>query len=162
MPCLIDLKGQRFGRLFVRCRSPAKAVRVKWECLCDCGKNVNVEGQHLRGGLTTSCGCLQKEITSSMCKTHGLSNTRIYSIWTGMRARCNSALNKTYCYYGGRGISICSEWENPEKFYVWAVSHGYDENLEIDRLDNDKGYSPDNCRWVPHSENMQNLRCKTI
>lgn len=161
MPCLIDLSGQRFGRLLVHCRSPAKAVRVKWACRCDCGNTVSVEGQHLRDGTASSCGCLQKERTSLSRKTHGLSNTRIYSIWTGMRMRCNSSAHTAYAYYGGRGIGIAPEWENPETFYAWAVSHGYEDHLEIDRIDNDRGYSPDNCRWVPHSDNMKNLRCNT-
>lgn len=158
---LIDLTGKRFGLLVVRARSPDKAVRVKWICICDCGNETVVEGQHLRNGATTSCGCYHSAELSQRCKKHGESNTRLYSIWCGMRGRCLFENHSAYPYYGGRGITICPEWLNFNVFQSWALSTGYQDNLEIDRIDNEKGYQPGNCRWITHAENMKNLRCQT-
>lgn len=161
MSKLIDLTGKQFGRLFVRSRSDEKAVRIKWLCNCECGKEVVVEGQHLRDSTTISCGCYHKNDLSRRRKIHGGSKTRLYNIWYGMKNRCLVETHTAYKYYGGRGISICDEWLDFTKFCDWALSNGYSDGFEIDRINNDSGYEPSNCRWVTHAENMKNLRCQT-
>jgi len=160
MSKLIDLTGKQFGLLTVRSRSTEKAIRVKWLCICKCGNEVVVEGQHLRNGATISCGCYHKADLSKRRRKHGYSETRLYGLWYGIKCRCLVENHTSYAYYGGRGISICDEWLDFMNFRDWALSNGYSDNLEIDRINNDIGYKPDNCRWVTHAENMKNLRCQ--
>lgn len=89
----------------------------------------------------------------------GLSKTRLYRIWCGMRNRCSNPNQKNYRLYGGRGIKVCEEWLNSfEAFYTWALNNGYSAKLTIDRKDNDKGYTPENCRWVTQAEQIRNRR----
>lgn len=114
----------------------------------------------MRSGATISCGCYHKDELSKRIKKHGYSETRLYSIWHGMKCRCFTKNHIAYAYYGGRGISICDEWLDFMKFRKWALLNGYSDNLEIDRIDNALGYEPNNCRWVTHAENMKNLRCQ--
>lgn len=90
------------------------------------------------------------------CEYHGKSKTKLYKVWIDMRARCNRPSHHSYGRYGGRGIYVCSEWESFTIFYEWAYSHGYREGLEIDRINNDSGYNPDNCRWCTRKVNDNN------
>lgn len=102
---------------------------------------------------------MRKEVTGNRKRTHGKQGTRLYRIWQGMKNRCYNKNDKRYQDWGGRGIAVCSEWKDKFMvFYNWAVSNGYDDNLTIDRIDNNKGYEPSNCRWITNKENSNNTR----
>ena len=155
----IDLTGKKFGRLKVLRFAFVKDCAY-WECICDCGNVVNVRGCCLTTGHTQSCGCLQKEkaaknnINNNV--THGMTKTRIYKRWTGIKNRCQNPHSKDYKNYGGRGISVCDEWQEFIPFYDWAVSNGYRDDLTIDRIDVNGNYEPSNCRWVTTKEQNGN------
>lgn len=128
-----------------------------YRCQCDCGNIGTVRSSNLRDGRSSSCGCLAKELVSLRSKTHGMSNSRIFGIWAGMIARCYSPGDYHYKWYGARGIDICDEWRDCfQNFYDWSIKNGYDESKSIDRIDNNKGYCPNNCRWASYKEQMRN------
>lgn len=155
----LELTGQRFGRLTVSGFAGVnKRKTTLWVCSCDCGGTVTVVGTSLVSGNTKSCGCIGREKTTRRNTTHGKRYTRLYTIWSGMRQRCNYKYNKCYNQYGGRGIKVYSDWKSFQNFYNWSVKNGYRDGLSIDRIDNDKGYSPDNCRWVTPIEQAHNKR----
>lgn len=155
-PTFIDRTGKRYGRLIAIRLLGYKLHNAIWECICDCGKTVNVYGSKL-GRETWSCGCWRRDLNS----THGLSKKTIYRRWIGMRVRCYNKTYHQYHDYGGRGIGVCEEWRNNfQAFYDWAIANGYEDNLTLDRIDNDKGYSPDNCRWATMQVQNSNKRRK--
>lgn len=161
----IEMTGKKFGRLVVikEAMERSKDRRVCWVCKCDCGNEITVDGKSLRNGNTKSCGCLQKEAVGLINKKHGLRNTRLYNIYVNMRRRCEDPKRKAYPRYGGRGIRICDEWKNDfPAFYDWAITNGYKDDLQIDRIDNDGNYEPSNCRWVTPKKNNNNRRNNTI
>lgn len=151
-----DLTGRRFGRLFVLSFSHASRWHRHWVAACSCGSITTVTAGNIRSGHTKSCGCKKLEYIPTS-RTHGGCGTNLYRIWTHMRERCENPKQKHYRSYGGRGIKVCREWhESFEAFRDWALANSYEHGLTIDRRDNDQGYSPSNCRWVPFLVNARN------
>jgi len=157
MPKLKDLSGKRFGRLLV-IKEQGRNNRGKavWLCKCDCGNEKAVYSYLLVSGQTQSCGCLQKELIKKRSITHGQRTTKLYKIWANMKSRCNNPNASHYEYYGGKGIKICEEWHDFKAFQIWAANNGYSDGLTIDRIDNDKDYCPDNCRWITKRQQASN------
>lgn len=158
---LIDLSGERFGKLFVIRQGERKSGRIAWECKCDCGNVVNVIGKTLRNGSTTSCGCARREVSSRKATKHNMCGSKLYYAYWNMKKRCYNKKSDHYKWYGNEGKVICDEWLGEggfERFADWSLMNGYDDSLTIDRIDNSKGYSPDNCRWVTPKQNCRNKR----
>lgn len=153
-----DISGQRYGRLTAMYLSKIDENGASvWRCVCDCGNEVDVTVSRLTTGNTRSCGCLHKERVSEGAKIahtkHGKHGSRLYFVWKNMKGRCNNSNRKDYYRYGGRGIAVCAEWsDNYDMFYEWAMKNGYADDLTLDRIDVDKDYCPENCRWT----NMKN------
>lgn len=149
-------KNERFGSLTISEYSHTKRFacgtkRHYFLCICDCGKSFVAQLSNLKSGNTKSCGCLAIKSRTS----HGMSKTRFYSIWRGIVRRCTKKGSSDYQMYGAVGITVCDKWLSFEGF-MEDMLDGYDENLEIDRIDNSKGYCIDNCRWASESVQAYN------
>ena len=165
-----ELIGRKYGKLTIKkiIRETGKKAMV--ECECECGGRKITQYTNLKAGKTISCGCVLKETrlkNLSKREKHGMTGTKIFNVWLGIKERCYNKNHLGYKNYGGRGITVCDEWLNDfMNFYNWSMKNGYKEELDergrnlltIDRIDNDKGYSPDNCRWTTSKIQNRNKR----
>lgn len=164
--------GDKFGRLTVIKRSESRTSNnnALYECKCSCGsdKTVLVTKNNLIHGITRSCGCLFIETTRQKglnSTTHGGSKDRLYGIRSGMLDRCENINSKDYKNYGQKNITVCDEWKGPngyQAFKDWALSHGYQDSLTINRIDHTKGYCPENCEWITPAEQNAKGRSNLI
>lgn len=157
----LDVIGKTFGDLTVE--SEAGRVRgcITWNCVCTCGNKRVVRGFDLVHGKITSCQQCVKKRTSRM--VNGGHRSRLYTCWNHMKSRCYNVNDKSYSYYGGRGIVVCDEWKNSYKaFSDWALANGYSNELSLDRINVNGNYNPDNCRWATFKQQMNNTRANRI
>ena len=163
-----DIAGERYGRLVARKRISKQVGKRKmsyWICDCDCGNKTTVQLTHLTSGDTKSCGCLSAELASKRNSSHRMINTRFYSIWAHIKTRILNENCHCYSDYGGRGLRIDENWLEFEHFYN-DMHNSYKEhtkkhcekNTTIDRINNDKGYFPKNCRWATQKQQVNNRR----
>lgn len=143
-----DLTGKKFGKLLVLGNKGSKKI-----CLCDCGKICEIDTNHLITGHSKSCGCGNARNWKTAL---GLSTTSLYGVWRGMLDRCYNENSIAYKYYGLKDITVCEEWKKSINFLNWALENGYNKGLTIDRIDSNKGYCPENCRWVTMKEQTRN------
>lgn len=134
----------------------------KFSCLCECGTVGVVRTGRLKQGRSRSCGCRKGENISLARTTHGLTGHPLFHVWSAMHQRCENPNHKSYDGYGGRGIVVCSRWSGPSGFPHFLEDMGEKPSPDhsIDRIDNEAGYSPDNCRWATRSQQQRNKRTK--
>lgn len=151
--------GYHIGRLTVISQAGRDRKRnILWRCACECGNETIAAGWRLRKGEPRSCGCLQRELVTAKNSTHRLCGTRLYNIWSNMLARCERDTHPQFSDYGGRGIHVCDDWKEFQKFHEWSIVNGYKDGLSIDRINNDSGYCPENCRWATALQQSRNKR----
>lgn len=153
-----DITGQRFGMLLVVKRTTDRGRRIKYLCKCDCGNEKVIYGENIRGGKSASCGC---QIGGGNYK-HGFTGTPEFDAWRNMLKRCTNPNARSYHNWGGRGIKICDRWLESFENFLADMGKRPHPKLSLERIDNDKGYEPSNCKWATRKEQNNNKRGKKL
>lgn len=160
-----DLTGQRFGAIVVvemahrQIRPNGRGTKLYWRCVCDCGQTTVAESSNLTNGNTSTCGCSKY---ASRNATHGKSRTRMYAIWMHMKQRCHNPDNHAFADYGGRGITVCDEWRESFEKFAKDMGNPPSASHTLDRINNNLGYSKDNCHWATWNQQARNRRSTVI
>lgn len=154
---VIDITGQRFGRLVVVERGPNMGKAAAFRCLCDCGRAADIRGDVLRKGKAVSCGCYRSE----RLRTHGRSRTKTYCAWSGVIERCENPNDPAYPSYGGRGIRVCARWRRSFEAFLADMGEA-PPGLTLERNNVNGDYEPNNCRWATRAEQTRNRRNNII
>lgn len=156
------LMGKKFNRLTLICEDgiytkPSGQRERTFKFQCDCGNIITKPIRWVLSGNTKSCGCFRKEYVANKNQTHGKSRHPLYVVYCGIKQRCLDAKSRNAYAYHDRGITVCNEWRNSfDAFYNWAISNGWQPGLQIDRIDNNGNYCPENCRVTTYFENSLN------
>ncbi len=154
-----DITGLKYGRLTVL-REDGKDKRggVMWLCKCECGNFRRNARCTLVNGIVLSCGCLRKEQFIQSVRSHGLTHSPEWRCWMAIRSRCNNPNNQEFSNYGGRGIKVCRRWNNSFLNFLADMGRKPDPSYTIERINVNRGYSPENCKWIPLKEQYWNMR----
>ena len=147
--------------VYTKTRPNGKKAKFAW-CKCDCGNEKELNLSRVRTGVTKSCGCLSREKTTERNTTHGMRKHPAYDTYNGMMSRCYNKNKQSYRHYGNRGIKVCKQWHDIEVFLKWCDNNGFKKEYQLDRIDNNQGYSPENCRFVTPTINLRNTRRNVI
>lgn len=154
------IPNKKYGKITAVKMAGKSGHNMKWECKCECGKSFTALASNIASGNTKSCGCHRRKVSTEMLRTHGMSGTNSYRLWSNMMRRCRDEGNAAYANYGGRGIKVCDRWLEFENFFSDMGDRPKDRSLE--RRDNDLGYSPGNCYWATRKQQMNNTRANVI
>lgn len=157
-----DLTGKKFVRWTVVSTAESKSGRARWNCECSCGTVRIVWGNHLIRGSSMGCGCHRPNGARHVGWKHGKSNTHIHDLWMRMIARCQCKSGPDYETYVKRGIKVCDRWRDSFLNFIEDMGQRPSPKHSIDRIDNNKGYSPENCHWVTQKQQMRNMRRNRI
>jgi hypothetical protein len=157
MTAKLDIVGKKFGKLKVIEFAGCVKQKSTWKCLCDCGNLTTRSAISLKN--SSSCGCMigKTNITHNESYRSGKGSSKEYSMWNSMMNRCSNPKNKSYARYGGRGIKVCNDWHTYENF-LKDMGRCPSDEYSLDRIDNSKGYSKENCRWATAKDQARNRR----